>query len=51
MRVENEIIVEATESELYKYWLKQDWCEIYSFPEYVELCKEHGTNVAEVDNG
>ena len=40
MKIENGKIVEATESELYDYYLTREWFEVYSFPHYKRLCKE-----------
>lgn len=48
MKVENGKITEATESELLSKWLDEDWCEIMSFPEYLEKVKRNGTTVTEV---
>lgn len=38
-------IIEATERELFRVWLKTDMCEIMDFYEYVRHMKEHGTKV------
>ena len=40
-------IVEATHQELIDKWLDEDWCEIMSFPEYLEKVKKLGTKVIE----
>ena len=45
MKIENGKIVEATESELYDYWLSRDFCELYSFEYYKWLCKNAGTKI------
>ena len=47
MKVKNGKIVEATESELYGYYLKQEFYEIMSFTNYKERCIELGTKVIE----
>lgn len=47
MKVKNGKIVEATESELYGYYLKQEFYEIMSFTDYKERCIELGTKVIE----
>ena len=45
MTVKNGKIVEATENEMFAYYLKQGWDDIFPFPEYLEKCKEHGTKI------
>lgn len=45
MKVKNGKIIEATDKELYIYWLKSDWCEIYDYATYKEECKENGTKI------
>ena len=45
MKIENGKIVEATHQELIDKWLDEDWCEIMSFPEYLEKVKKLGTKV------
>lgn len=45
MKVENGIIVECTENELFKYYLEQEWDNIYSFPDYMNRCILLGTKV------
>ena len=47
MKIENGKIVEATESELYDYYLTREWFEVYSFPHYKRLCKELGTKIVD----
>lgn len=42
MKIENNKIIECTESELYSYWLVR-YDDIMSFPEYMERCKALGT--------
>ena len=43
MKIENGKIIEATEYELYCYYLSRDWSDLYSFPTYKRLCEENGT--------
>lgn len=45
MKIENNKIIEATELELYDFYLTRDWDELYSFPEYKRLCEEQGTKI------
>ena len=47
MVVKNGKIVEATKNELLDKWLDEDWCEIMSFPEYLERVKKRGTKITE----
>lgn len=47
MKVVNERIVEATEKELYSYWLTRDYCEFYSFYDFLEKMKDAGCKVVE----
>ena len=49
MKVENGIIVECTENELFKYYLEQEWDNIYSFPDYMNRCINAGTKIIEKD--
>lgn len=48
MKITNGKIVEATNTELYEYWLKQ-WSDIYSYTDYKQRCIELGTKVIEDD--
>lgn len=48
MKITNGKIVEATNAELYEYWLKR-WSDIYSYPDYKRRCIELGTKVIEND--
>jgi len=48
MKVENNKIVEATEAELYFYWLKSGYENIYSFKEYVAACIKVGTSITDL---
>lgn len=45
MKVENGKIVEATESELYDYYLTRGWDDVMSFPEYLEKMRSAGVVV------
>lgn len=45
MKIIDERIVEATEKEIYKYWLSRDWCNFYSFYDFLEKMKEAGCTV------
>ena len=47
MKIKNGKIVEATESELYDYYLTREWFEVYSFPHYKRLCKELGAKIVD----
>ena len=42
-------IVEATDAELYEYWLESGWCDVYSYTDYKNRVKELGTRVIEDD--
>lgn len=45
MKVENGKIVQATESELFLIYLRREYDNIMSFPEYKRRCIEQGTKV------
>ena len=47
MKIKNGKIVEATELELYDYYLTREWFEVYSFPHYKRLCKEFGMKIVD----
>lgn len=47
MRIQNKKIIEATEAELYDYYLTRGWDDLYSFFEYKQLCAEQGTKIIE----
>lgn len=51
MKIDNGKIIEATAAELFSKWLDEDWCEIMSFPEYLEKVKKLGTKVVDGNNG
>lgn len=45
MKIENGKIAEATESELYDYWLAREMYDLYSFTKYKLLCQDAGTKI------
>ena len=45
MYVEDGKIKQATENEMYSYWLGTGWCDIYPFSEYLDACKRNGTYI------
>ena len=45
MKVENGKIVEATEEEMFDYYLTREWDLVMSFSEYLRKCKENGTRI------
>lgn len=47
MIIEDNKIIEATEDELYVYWLKH-WDSLYSFDEYLQRIKNLGVKI--IDN-
>ena len=49
MEIERGKIVEATDIELFRYWLESGWSDIYSYTEYKNKVKELGTRVIEDD--
>lgn len=49
MEIKGGKIVKATDIELYEYWLKSGWSDIYSYTEYKNKVKELGTKVVEDD--
>ena len=49
MEVKSGKIVEATDIELFRYWLESGWCDVYSYPDYKNRVKELGTRVIEDD--
>lgn len=38
-------ILEATEMELFRYYLRAGWDDVYSFPDYKRLMVEHGVKI------
>ena len=49
MEVKYGKIVEATDIELYEYWLESGWCDVYSYTDYKDRVKELGMKVIEDD--
>jgi hypothetical protein len=47
VKIENGKIVEATEVELYDYWLTRGMCDLYTFQNYKWLCQENGTKITD----
>ena len=45
MVIKNKRIIEATEIELFKYYLKRELDDIYSFPDYLEKIKNMGVKI------
>lgn len=45
MKVVNGEIVEATDNELFSYWLSCGWCDVCSFPDFKARMELLGTNV------
>ena len=48
MIIENGKIIEATEDELFNYWLQSGWDEIVPFPIYKWKCEKNGTKIKKV---
>lgn len=49
MKIENGIIVEASTTELYEYWLSRGFDDIYSFNDFVDAIQDAGTKVVNED--
>lgn len=49
MKIKDGKIIEATNDELYGFWLTQ-WSDIYSYTEYKDKIKTLGTKVIENDD-
>lgn len=45
MKIKNNKIIEATEAELFGVYLKGNWDEIMSFPDYMSACIHNGTKI------
>ena len=45
MKVVDNIIVEATESELFEKYLENEWFEVMDFREYLWRCQDNGTKI------
>lgn len=48
MKIEKGKIIEATENELYNYWLKQ-WSDLMSFPDYKDKMIDTGVKIKTID--
>lgn len=44
MKIENGVIVEATEKELYGVWLKS-WSDVFDFKDYLRRIQDSGTKI------
>ena len=49
MKIKNGKIIEATELELYKYWLDR-WSDIYSFDQFMYMMKDKGVIIERSNN-
>ena len=47
MKIKNGKIAEATESELFDYYLSRGFDDIMSFTDYMKRCESHGTVITE----
>ena len=47
MKLENGKIVEATENELFAYWLSRGYDDIIDFGTYKFICEKNGTKIIE----
>ena len=47
MKIRKNKIVEATEKELFKYYMDSDWYQLLPFDEYLKNMKEHGCKIIE----
>lgn len=47
MRIIDGIIAEATEAEMFDYYLTRDWDTVMSFREWLRRCEEQGTKVTD----
>lgn len=45
MKIENNKIIEATEGELYKFWLDREYDDIMDFVSFLRKMKELGVKV------
>ena len=50
MKVVDGKIVEATEKELFSYWLKREFDDIMSFPEFIEQMQSSNVVIVKGDN-
>lgn len=47
MKIENGIIAECTEAELWRYWIEQEYDSFISFPDFMRACENLGTKVTD----
>jgi hypothetical protein len=47
MKISNSKIVEATENELFNFYLTCEFDDVMSFPDYMRRCVENGTVIKE----
>lgn len=47
MKIEHGKITEATEDELFAYYLNKDWDEVICFPDFLRACRRQGTVILE----
>ena len=45
MKIENSKIIEATEEELFSYWLQSGYDDIIPFDTYMFKCEKNGTKI------
>lgn len=51
MKIVNGKIAEATENEMFDYYLTRDWDTVMSFREWMMECESQGTKVTEKKEG
>ena len=51
MRIFDGIIAEATEAEMFDYYLTRDWDTVMPFREWMRRCEEQGTKVTDKKEG
>ena len=51
MKVINGKIAEATEDEMFDYYLTRNWDDVMSFREWMRRCEEQGTTVTDKKEG
>ncbi len=49
MKIADGKIIEATEDELFSFYLERDWDEIMAFPDFLSRCMESGTVIKQED--
>lgn len=47
MKIKKGKIIEASEAELFEYYLSRDLDEIWSFPDYIDTMKKAGVKIYE----